>query len=347
MNKLVAFVAVAVLILLFAGCGNDDPPAPAEPAPALFASTLEGEALARYEDMTTRQRQGVETLAERLGPERTTEWLMASEDERPSIIPMELDPNRRALGATLEGETLALYERLDAQGRADLEFYADALGHEAAAWALLALGDRERRWEERNNHISPASVPDDSKSPLPSGGPSEEMDPSPAFVFYIPGLLGAPLPPMRDALSPDEQAKLDDLDPLIKAPFVESWLYGGFRVSVPDVRLPGAWLAFVDRKAFVANGVETETERRKSVLMAIPSEFPGIADLVLPEYVAEYEALHLDLKEKFWREVGIAYGMGMTARPEFGPLTQEQVRELFSNYVIGWSEYQAMTPRYQ
>ena len=40
--------------------------------------------------------------------------------------------------------------------------------------------------------------------------------------------------------------------------------------------------------------------------------------------------------------------MGMTVgRPGFGPLTDEEVRELFSGYLIDWSEYQAMIPKYR
>ena len=56
-----------------------------------------------YEEMTPRQRQGVETLAERLGPERTTEWLLASSEERLRIFPPEPYSDRTAFGATLEG----------------------------------------------------------------------------------------------------------------------------------------------------------------------------------------------------------------------------------------------------
>ncbi len=72
-------IAATVLVLLLAGCGKDDP---SVPALGPFASTLEGKALAKYEEMTPRQRHGVETLAEQLGPERTTEWLLASSEER-------------------------------------------------------------------------------------------------------------------------------------------------------------------------------------------------------------------------------------------------------------------------
>ena len=140
-----------------------------EPALTPFASTLEDGARTVYEEMTPRQQQGVEKLAERLGPERTTEWLLASPEERVRIFPLHWDPNRIAFGATLEEETLALYERLDERGRADLEFYADALGHEAAMSALLALREREREWMEWNESVSPPAGSDDSNSPLPSG----------------------------------------------------------------------------------------------------------------------------------------------------------------------------------
>ena len=162
------------------------------------------------------------------------------------------------------------------------------------------------------------------------------------------GSSGRRYRPCGTPLSSDEKAKLDALDPLIKNPFVENWGYSGLMVTVQDPRHPDTWLAFIDPGAFVADGVERETEYQKKVLMALPAEFPSIEDLVLPEFVAEYQELHPDLKEKFWREVGIAYGMGLTvARPEFGALTETQIREFFSNYVAGWSKYQSMTPKYR
>ena len=143
------FTITALLFLLAAGCGKDGP---SEPALGPFASPLDGEALARYEEMTPRQRQGVETLAERLGAERTAEWLLASSEERLRILAPEPYSDRTAFGATLEGETLALYERLDGGGRADIELYAAALGHEAAARSLLALleGPRGRLADARS-----------------------------------------------------------------------------------------------------------------------------------------------------------------------------------------------------
>ena len=344
---------VVALVLLAVACGRDDPEPSVEPALDTFASTLEDEARTVYEEMIPRQQQGVEKLAERLGPERTTEWLLASPEERVRIFPLQRDPNRIAFGATLEEDTLALYEHLDERGRADLEFYADALGHEAAMSALLALREREREWMEWDESVSPPAGSDDANSPLPSGVPSGESEDRDASAiqpleFYAPGFFSAPLPSMRDALSPDEQAKLDSLDPRIKSPFVENWLRTGQRVTFPDSRRPGAWLAFIDPEAYVADGVERETEYQKGVLIAIPAEFPPIEDLVLPEFLAEYERLHPDLKENFWTEVGIAYGMGMTVgRPGFGPLTEEQVREFISNYIVGWSKFQAMTPKYR
>ena len=344
---------VVALVLLAVGCGRDDPVPSVEPAPTPFASTLEDEARAVFEEMTPRQQRALAIVAERLGLERTTEWLLASPEERAKSLPMQRDPNRTVFGAALEGETLALYERLDEQGRADLEFYADALGHEAAMSALLALREREREWMEWDESVSPPAGSDDSNSPLPSGVPSGESEDRDAsaiqpFEFYAPGLFSAPLPPMRDALSSDEQAKLDSLDPRIKSPFMEYWWRGGMMVTVPDSRRPGAWPAFIDPEAYVADGVQRETAYRKNVLMGIPAEFPPIEDLVLPELVAEYERLHPDLKEEFWRDVGLVYGMGMTVgRPSFGPLTDEDVRGFISNYIVGWSKFQAMTPRYR
>ena len=101
MRHLLTIAALSCL-LAAAGYGED---APSEPTLGPFVSTLDGEALARYEDMIPRQRQGVETLAERLGAERTAEWLLASSEERLRIFPPEPYSDRTAFGATLEGET--------------------------------------------------------------------------------------------------------------------------------------------------------------------------------------------------------------------------------------------------
>lgn len=344
MGNALTTVTVVVLVILAAGCGHGDPVSPEEMTLGPFASTLEGEALAVYEGMTSRQRQGVETLAERLGPERTTEWLLASLDERLKILPLEPYSDRTAFGATLEGETRALYERLDKGGRADIELYAAALGHEAAVRSLLAL--REKELERVEQDVNRPADSDDAKS---SVQPSEEGATAPMVHFYTPGDFRAPLPSLHDALSPDEKAKLDALDPRIREAFVQGWEHSSpMAVTVPDPGDPGAWLAFIDPGGFVADGAEGIVEEEKRVLMAVPSEIPPIEDLVSPEIVAEYEGLHPDLKENFWREVGIAYARGITVgKWAFGPLTEEQSREFFGSHVTSLSEFQAMTPKYR
>ena len=337
------FLTVTVfLLLLAAGCGED---APSESVLGPFASTLAGDANARYEEMSPKQRQGVETLAERLGAERTAEWLLASSEERLRIFPPEPYSDRTAFGATLEGEIRALYERLDEGGRADIELYAAALGHEAAANSLLALRDMERERMEGEQEVSPAADSDDAKS---SVQPSEEGATAPLVHFYTPGDFRAPLPSLEDALSADEKAKLDALDPRIRKAFVQGWEYSApMAVTVPDPRDPGAWLAFIDPGGFVADGVERIVGEEKRVLMAVPADIPPIEDLVYPEVVAEFEGLHPDLKEWFWKEVGNAYGRGITVgKGAFGPLTEEQSREFFSSHVSSLSEFQAMTPKY-
>ncbi len=343
MHYSTAIMTAMMLVLLLAGCGKDGPP---EPALGPFASTLDGEALARYEEMTPRQRQGVETLAERLGAERTAEWLLASSEERLRIFTPESYSDRTAFGASLEGETLALYERLDEGGRADIELYAAALGHEAAARSLLALRDMELERMEGEQEVSPAADSGDAGS---SAQRSEEGATAPVVHFYTPGDFRAPLPSLEDALSADEKAKLDSLDPHIRKAFVQGWEHSSpMAVTVPDPRDHNAWLAFIDPGGYVAGRVERIVEEEKGVLMSVPAEIPPIEDLVYPEVVAEFEGLHPDLKERFWGEVGIAYGRGMTVgKGAFGPLTEEQTRKLFSNYVKGWSELQAMTPKYR
>ena len=290
----------------------------------------------------------METLAERLGAERTTEWLLASSEERLRIFTPESYSDRTAFGATLEGETLALYEQLDEVGRADIELYAAALGNEAAERSLLALRERERERMEWEQEVNPPADSGDAKSSVQP--PEEGVTDSDRVVrFYTPGNFRAPLPSLEDALSADEQAKLDALDPRIRKAFVEGWEYSApMVITVPDPRGPNAWLAFIDPGGYVADGVERIVEEERRVLVAVPAEFPPIEDLVYPEVLAEYEGLHPDLKENFWGEMGIAYGRGMTVgKGTFGPLTEEQMRELFSNYVKSWSKFQAITPKYR
>ncbi len=333
-------IAAAVLLFLLAGCGRNDPPAFGP-----FASTLEGEALARYEGMTPRQRQGVETLAERLGAERATGWLLASSEERLRIFPPEPYSDRTAFGATLEGEILALYERLDEQGRADIEFYAAALGHEAAVRSLLVLGERERERMEWEQKVSPPADSGDAES---SVQPPEEGVTAPDRVsnFYTPGNFRASLPALEDALSPDEKAKLDALDPRIRKPFVGDWQYSApMIITAPDPGDPNAWLAFIDPKAFVADGVERITEEQKRVLMAVPAELPPIEDLVFPELVADFEGLPPRLKEMFWSDAGTTFAQGMTVgRWGLPPLTDEEIRKMFSRRI---EQYQRASPIYE
>ena len=331
-RKILHNLAAMILLFLVVGCGNDDP---STSALGPFASTLEGEALDSYEEMIPRQRQGLETLALRLGAKRTTEWLLASWEERLTIFPLEPYSDRTAFRATLDGETRDLYERLDEGGRADIEIYAAALGHEAAARSLLVLGERERERMEQD-----VSRPADSGAAGSSVQPSQDGVTASVVSFYTPGDFRAPLPSLEDALSSDEKAKLDALDPRIRKAFVQGWEYSApMSITVPDPRDPGG---------FVADGVESIVEEEKRVLMAIPAEIPPIEDLVYPEIVAEYEGLHPDLKENFWREVGIAYGRGITVgKGAFGPLIEEQSREFFSDHVSGWAEFQAMTPKYR
>ena len=122
----------------------------------------------------------------------------------------------------MRAETLALYERLDEGGRADIELYAAALGHEAAARSLLALRERERERMEGEQEVS---RPADSGDAGSSVQPPEEGVTAPDGVvhFYTPGDFRAPLPSLEDALSPEEKAKLDALDSRIRKAFVQGW----------------------------------------------------------------------------------------------------------------------------
>ncbi len=367
MKNIITIAAAAVLILLFAGCGNDAPPSPEEPALGPFASTLEGEAMARYEDMTPRQRQGVETLAERLGAERTTEWLLADRDARLDIFPLEPDPPAEQpapFESTLEGEALARYEQMGKEGRSDIEFYARALGREAAAQALLFLsveGSNPRIPEDyagpqiAKDETDPTDIasylmshpPEDrrfivSAGLFPSAVFSRPAEGSEVEVRYAQGDISAPLPPLEGALTADEKAKMDAFDPRLRVRLVWEWERG---VSVQDPTYsdeyewtspnPDDWLAFVDPAGFVADKVDDQAAELRWRITQIPAEFPPIEDLVLPEIVADYEALSEDGKDNFWNGVASIYASGVTVggRDNPDPWPFDGVKEKLSSDV--------------
>ena len=132
----------------------------------------------------------------------------------------------------------------------------------------------------------------------------------------------------------DNFSRLEALDTRIRGPFVERWEHG-LQIYVPSPSDPTAGLAFTDPKAYVAQRTEEETKLTREVLMALPTELPPIEDLAFPEAVAEYEKLHPDVKEMFWDQVGGSYAHGMTVgKGEFRPLTNSEIKELFSPYVV-------------
>ena len=104
-------------------------------------------------------------------------------------------------------------------GRADFEFFVRGVGLEEAEESLLAF---TAGWNSRF-HI-----------------------PSSAFI--------APLPPLKNALSADETAKLRALDSRIRDPFVENWAYG-LKIHAPDPSDPtAAWPLPTQRHSWRENG---------------------------------------------------------------------------------------------
>ena len=373
MRSCLLIAAAALTVLLLAGCSKggqaaETPPpaplaestfAPAEPTPGPLASTLEGEALVQYDRLSREDGLDLEAMAGFLGTEMVTEWLLvlagpasgrfastlegearSKHDDLPrkgtwtfeliALIGDELAtdwlftvyrtpveafgpaierPAQPPVDPVMKREALAPYARLSSSGRADFEFFVKAVGLEAAARSLIRL----KEW---------------SSSPL-----------SGRFVL--------PLPPLEKALSADEIAKLEALDPRIRGPLVERWEYG-LTISAPNPSDPTAELAFTDPKAYVAQRIEEEARLSREVLMALPTELPSIEDLVFPEAVAEYEKLHPDVKEMFWDQVGIRYAHGTTVgKGEFRALTDSEIKELLSSYVASWTRFQAVSSKYR
>ncbi len=212
----------------------------------------------------------------------------ASAPQPPKSPSQQAPGQAETFGETLQGKELTWYNWLPETNRNDIEFFALALGHEAA-----------RSWIE-------AALPD-------SG-------------YGMPPPLTAPLPAYQNALSTTEQAKLDGLDPLIQQAYLESWTFGvGLRVPVPEAP---------DPKAYVASLVDERVEHLRDILVGIPSSLPSLEEALHTEPLAQYETLHPDLRDLFWKEVAKAYAQGLTvAQGEFPALSASEVRDLFSQFI--------------
>ena len=351
---------------------------PATPAPTAepeFASTLEGQALAQYERLSEEHGLDIEGMARFLGTEMVTNWLTVISgsgsdrfasglegDDRErydslsrlerytfeliALIEQDLAMKWLSVGPGLlgqEGEgigqdyrgtrtpaeafapdiaqadsglprapiigsgALFQYALLDSEGRAAFVFLVKVVGLEAAEEQLLPL------WEW--NHL----------------------------YFHPPPIFAVPLPSLKNALSPDEAAKLAALDQRIRDPFVENW-EEGLRIRAPDPSDPSEALAFTDPKAYVVQETEEQVKRLRQRLLAIPAELPRIEDLVSAEGVKEYDRLHPDLKEQFWKEVGVVYASGRPVGGDGGfppPMTGGEIKELFGSIVSSYAQRKA------
>ena len=364
MRSYLPIAAAAFIVLLLAGCNGEPTGEPAAaaaptPPPVTFASTLEGEALVQHDRLSQEDGLDLEAMANFLGTKMVTEWLLvlagpasdrfastlegearSKHDDLPrkgkrtfeliALISDELATDwlfagyrtpveafgpaieqsaQPPLAPVIKREALVGYTRLGSNGRAEFEFFVEAVGLGAAEASLL-------RYRESAD-------------------------------FALSGVFMAPLPPLEEVLSTDEAAKLEALDTRIRGPFVERWEHG-LQIYVPSPSDPTAGLAFTDPKAYVAESTEAETKLSREVLMALPTELPPIEDLVFAEAVAEYEKLHPDVKENFWNQVGGSYAHGMTVgKGEFRPLTDSEIKKLFSPYVASWTRFQAVSSKYR
>lgn len=339
-------------------------PATPEP-PAEFKATLEGEALAQYERLSGEHGLDIEGMARFLGAEMVTNWLAVisgpasgrfaagleeNDRERHDSLPRlerytfelialiepdlamdwlwagpgRLDQEGEGVGQDHRGTrtpanaftpdiaqadsglprapiigsaALFQYALLDSEGRAAFEFLVKAVGLEAAEEQLLPL------WEWND------------------------------LYFHPPPIFAAPLPSLKNALSPDEAAKLAALDRRIRDPFMENWKEG-LRIRAPDPSDPSEALAFTDPKGYVVQQTEKHAGQLKEVLMALPVELPPIEEILSSEAVAQYQRLPPYLQEEFWNDVGGIYARGVTVgRGNFPPLTDSEVKEYFSTIV--------------
>ena len=367
MRNYLPIAAAAFIVLLLAGCKGEPTGEPAAaaaptPPPVTFASTLEGEALVQHDRLSQEDGLDLEAMANFLGTEMVTEWLLVL-----------AGPASDRFASTLEGEARSKHAYLSRKEKRTFELIALISDELATNW--LSAGYYRTPVEAFGPAIEQSAQPPPAPvikidalvgyARLGSIGRTE-------FAFFVkavgleaaeesllhryrgrssdfahPGSFMAPLPPLEEALTADEAAKLEALDPRIRGPFVEGWKYG-LLISLPSLPDPIAGLAFTDPKAYVAHSTEEETKLLREVLMALPTELPPIEDLVFAEAVAEYEKLHPEVKEKFWNDVGQTYAPGMTVgKGEFRPLTDSEIKELFSPRVASWTRIQAMSSKYR
>ena len=285
------------------------------PASDRFASGLEGDDRERYDSLSRLERYTFELIA-LIEQDLAMDWLWAGpgrldqegegvgQDDRGARTPAEaFAPDIAQAGSGLPrapiigSEALVQYARLDSEGRAAFEFLVKAVGLEAAEEQLLPL----REWND--------------------------------LYFHPPPIFAAPLPSLKNALSPDEAAKLAALDQRIRDPFVENWKEG-LRIRAPDPSDPSDALAFTNPKGYVVQQTEKHAGQLKEVLMALPVELPPIEEILSSEAVAQYQRLPPYLMEEFWNDVGGIYARGVTVgRGNFPPLTDSEVKEYFSTIV--------------
>ncbi len=410
MRSYLSITAAALTVLLLAGCSKGEkaaetpPPAPlaeptsapaestppaalAEPTPGPLASTLEGEALVKYDRLSQEDGLNLEAMARFLGTEIVTEWLLVL-----------AGPTSERFASTLGVEARSKHDDLPRKGKWTFELIALISDELAMDWLSLGYGGYGTPDELAMDWLS-AGI----RTPAEAFGPSIERPEQPPLApvikrdalvpyarlgssgradfeffvkavgleaaeesllryrergsgFALSGIFMVPLPPLDKFFSADETAKLEALAPRMRAPFIESWEYG-LKIHAPSPSDPTAELAFTDPKAYVAQRTEEETKLYREVLMALPTELPPIEDLVFAEAVAEYEELHPDVKEMFWDQVGVRMflnqvGMSYASRITVGKgifpqLTDSEIKEMFSSFVASWTRFQAMSSKYR
>lgn len=203
--------------------------------------------------------------------------------------PMVPTTEPETFAETLTGDTLKWYNWMPQPNKDDIDFYAAAFGYAAA-----------REW---------------INNALPEGG-----------AYGLPPPLTAPLPTFSDALTSDEQAKLQSLDQRILDAYTSTWSFG---IAIKAPATPTS-----QPSTYVEGRTNARVDELRKLLMAIPSEIPSAQDILHDDELAAYKNLHPELQELFWKGVAVAYAQGLTVgRGAFPALNETQVKDLFSQHI--------------
>ncbi len=143
--------------------------------------------------------------------------------------------------------------------------------------------------------------------------------------YGLPPPLTAPLPSLS-TLPAEEQNKLETLDPRIRAAFEEDWTFGVIiQAPIPEP---------ADAAKYVNDLMEERSGLLRERLMSIPSILPSAREILHGDALKEYEVMHPELQDLFWREAARTFATGQTiGRGGFPALNETQIKDLFSQHI--------------